>query len=679
MKTKLLLLTFFFSSMISAQTKISDTTDIFELELRDLMNIEVTIASRKATTLRESPGIVLVITADEIRKSGARDLIDLLNSTPGFGFAADVQGVVGIGIRGLWAHEGKVLLMLDGVSLNEKQYNCTEFGSHFQLSQIKRIELIRGPGSAIYGGNAELGVINIITKEAGDINGFSLAANYGQMQKDFARRTLALSFGHTFKNNLQFAAHASGGQANRSDKDFTDFYGKTYSMADGNSTIKPMNFNASLKNKNLNIRLIADFYNLKQRDMFGSNVPSVYEPISTDFSTFVADVSYTFNLSEKFKLTPRFFHTRENTWKAEESDLQEYYNDPNSINYFPEAQFVNDVEVNSYNSALIFSYQPITDIYINGGAEMTFDKAEAFNSNFNFVNDNKEPTKTVNYNNFSPFVQAIFNTKYANFTGGFRFENHSAVGSTFVPRFGITRVFNKLHLKFLYANSFRAPSIMNIHFNKDIKPEKTTVYEIEAGYEFTPEVFFTANAFDITVSDAIIYRSDETLGDTYSNYAQTGSRGFELELKIKKAHHYAYFSYSFYSPADKNEVGIYQVPDNKNLLLAFAAHKFSLNYNWQFKKLTVSPSFVFLSERYAYTHYDANQEPVIEKFNPTPLLNIYFLISNLGTKNLNLGFGVYDIFDKNYRFMQAYSGGHAPIPANGREVLARLTYSFSIK
>src|SRR5258706_15276835 len=105
-----------FSSAVHAQMADPmrrDSLSCSEMSLEDLMKVEVTVASRKALTTRESPGIVTLITEEEIRNSGAQDLMDILRMVPGFDFGVDVEGVVDVSVRGNWAHEGKVLLIID--------------------------------------------------------------------------------------------------------------------------------------------------------------------------------------------------------------------------------------------------------------------------------------------------------------------------------------------------------------------------------------------------------------------------------------------------------------------------------------------------------------------------------------------------------------------------------------
>ncbi|MBI5743888.1 MAG: Plug domain-containing protein, partial [Elusimicrobia bacterium] len=132
--------------------------------------------------LRETPGLVTVITREEIQAQGARDLIDVLKLVPEFDFGMDVQGNLGLGVRGNWANEGKVLLLWDGQVYNETLYSTIQF-DRFPVDQIEEIEIIKGPGSVLYGGFAELAVINVKTQSAKTLNGSSAFAAYGQGEK----------------------------------------------------------------------------------------------------------------------------------------------------------------------------------------------------------------------------------------------------------------------------------------------------------------------------------------------------------------------------------------------------------------------------------------------------------------------------------------------------------------
>src|SRR5687767_583455 len=150
-----------------------------ESELQKVLNQNLTVSSSKGLTTRETPGIISLVTNEEIQNSGARDLTDILRLLPGFDIAQDLQFVMGIGLRGNWANEGKVLVMMDGQPFNELLYQTVAVGNRFPVDAIERIEIIRGPGSAVYGGSAEYGVINIVTKAAESLNGVAVYGTAG--------------------------------------------------------------------------------------------------------------------------------------------------------------------------------------------------------------------------------------------------------------------------------------------------------------------------------------------------------------------------------------------------------------------------------------------------------------------------------------------------------------------
>ncbi len=154
-----------------------DSADDEAAMLELLLDAKVDVATRTSKSMRETPAVVTLVTRDEIAASGARTLADVLMTVPGFGFGVDVGQVVGVGFRGNWGHEGKVLLRIDGLELNETLYSTLQFGNHFPVDEIERVEIIRGPGSVIYGGYAELAVINVVSRKDAGGRGGGQAAN----------------------------------------------------------------------------------------------------------------------------------------------------------------------------------------------------------------------------------------------------------------------------------------------------------------------------------------------------------------------------------------------------------------------------------------------------------------------------------------------------------------------
>lgn len=121
---KAILLFWIFSPFCSLAQKDSLPTfynpefdELLQLERLDKGEPSVSIAGFKATTLRETPGIVTLITAEEIRNSGAKDLLDVMRMVPGFDFALDIQPV--LTVRGNGANEAKILFQVDGQQIND--------------------------------------------------------------------------------------------------------------------------------------------------------------------------------------------------------------------------------------------------------------------------------------------------------------------------------------------------------------------------------------------------------------------------------------------------------------------------------------------------------------------------------------------------------------------------------
>jgi len=219
--------------------------DISELSLEALLDKPIAVATATGTATRAAtaPAIVTVITREEIRDLGARDLIDVLRFVPGLDFTSDVEGVVGLAVRGITAIEGKALVMIDGMPINDLSYGNALFGNREAVDQIDHIEVIRGPGSTVYGGFAELAVINVVTHPDTPVDRVNASATYGQLPTTVGRLTGALQASHSF-GDLNVRGSVFTGTSVRSDGPYeVAGTGQTVNMAEY-STIRP--FNVSL-------------------------------------------------------------------------------------------------------------------------------------------------------------------------------------------------------------------------------------------------------------------------------------------------------------------------------------------------------------------------------------------------------------------------------------------------
>jgi iron complex outermembrane receptor protein len=173
------------SIAILAQTP--PAADLTQISLEDLMNVQVTSVSKKEQKLSQAGAAVYVIGQEDIRRSGATNIPDLLRQAPGVEVAQIDANTYAISIRGFNDRlADKVLVLIDGRTV----YTPTTSGVNWDqqdvpLEDIDRIEVIRGPGGTVWGANAVNGVINIITKNTADTKG-GLAVTGGGSQ-DTAR------------------------------------------------------------------------------------------------------------------------------------------------------------------------------------------------------------------------------------------------------------------------------------------------------------------------------------------------------------------------------------------------------------------------------------------------------------------------------------------------------------
>jgi iron complex outermembrane receptor protein len=147
--------------------------DLGRISLEDLMKIKITSASRKEERVDDTPAAVSVITQDDIRRSGIRALPEILRLVPGVQVAQINSSTWAVSIRGLNDQfSNKLLVLIDGRSIYERNFSGVFWDlEDVVLDDIDRIEVVRGPGGAVWGANAVNGVINIVTKSAKDTPG----------------------------------------------------------------------------------------------------------------------------------------------------------------------------------------------------------------------------------------------------------------------------------------------------------------------------------------------------------------------------------------------------------------------------------------------------------------------------------------------------------------------------
>ena len=658
-----------------------DTTDLANMSLEQLsrlksryaatdmeksINQAIEAASRKPLSMRRSPSIVSVITDEEIEKSGANDLMGILKMIPGVEFNVDVQGVVAISFRGMWANEGNILMQIDGQEINETAIAGLMFGNHYPVCHIKKIEFIRGPGSAIYGGYAEYAVINIILKNGSDLKGINVDGVGGQMSSTYSRQDVGVSMGNKV-NDFTYAVSGFIGRGQRSDFDYSDINHSTFSMKN-NSNLNPHFFNANLSYKHLSLVCIYDNYQCTTRDGY---ISALSRPYPCNFLSYMAELKYTTQLGKKTTFISQVSYKHSVPWTFNGQPLPI----DSSYGYYK-------ILADRYRFNFMVNYDPVSWLKTTAGIEGFFDDAYKPNGQV-FEASN---TDRVNYFNYAPFVQLLLKSALANVTVGARYDVSTSFGSAFNPRLGITKRLGAFNFKLLYASSFRAPSIEDIQYainGVKLKPEESNTLEFETSIKLTRKMFLSFNVFNITTYNAIRYfvKMDSIVTGDPNGYRNTnkviGSKGIEAEYNYKTSFGFAKIAYSFYTVAGKGVDSANEVSSNKDATLGTAQNKLTVLLSINAGKYCyVSPSLNFLGQRYGYSALDANGNGILTEYPAQTQLNLY-LGSHRLIRNTDLGVGVNNITNEHILYLQAYNSLHGPLPGLGREFFIKFKYNFS--
>ena len=284
------------ASTIPMVANATDEQDLFSLSFEDLLNVQVDIASKTSETLSSVPSTMSVFSRKQIQALGVDNAYEVMNFVPGMqSTRGDWVGAVPKDhARGVYLDSGNVLVMINGERVNESSFGkASVYMPYIPIEIIEKIEFIRGPGSALYGSNAFLGVMNIVTSKE--------------------RNTLQLVVG----NNGRYGAT---GQFNTSLSDDTALFASfSYDQKDGESypqgvkdPLEALYLEAGVDYKKLQLRAR---YNETSLDEFLNLAGYSTQNQHTSDNTFVG-VKYNWINNDKLKLDSSYSYTKHNISSA---------------------------------------------------------------------------------------------------------------------------------------------------------------------------------------------------------------------------------------------------------------------------------------------------------------------------------------------------------------------------
>lgn len=638
----------------------------------DLMNSPVTVTTRKQRALRDAPGVVTVITRDDIMASGARDLAEVLEFVPGLQFGVDVEGALGPIVRGQWGTEGKVLLLVDGLEMNERLYGTNQWGMGLPVELIERIEVIRGPGSVVYGGFAELAVIQVTTVRPATLEGLELHGSGALMDTRFGRGGGAVAFGRVLSEDLAVSVAGARAHGAMSPGTYTPPSG-----LDGATGPRDLSgarqdarwLDAAVTYGGLSLRLLYDGQSHDTLDAYGEGLERASE---LSFTGYFVEAEYRWVATEALTLTPHAGFKRQQPWRSADADLSTFYRKT----------------VDTYDGGLTLDAALLQDLDVQVAAEVSHDRARLDDDRLLGTQRRFAGEESLTVSHGTAYAQAIWHPELLTLVAGLRGDWSDAHTGTVVPRMGVLWHKDRFFVKGLASMAYRAPALENVGLAgpEDVQPERTAIFEAEAGYTIPYAFALTVNAYEMELMDPIVFTYDAQLGgEMYANERPTGTRGVEVVQRTMGYWGQTEVSYSRYTADGLNRVHRYAVPGDASALLGAAQHKVAFRGRFLLPgRVTVGPSGIFTSERPAvvgnmpWAAEPDGREPRIRVEPPTLRLNLFVSFTPPGVEGLYVGAGGFDLTDSGHRWVQPHDSGHAPMPGAGREWVLKVGYALPL-
>jgi len=641
------------------QNSTQDTAKpIGDVSLEELGNIQVYGASKRLQNTSDAPASVTVITADEIQKYGYRTLADVLQSVSGFYITYDRDytfvGVRGFGRLGDW--NTRILLLIDGHRTNNNILGQSMIGSEFlvDVDLIERVEIIRGPSSSLYGADAFLAVINVITRKAPQLKGLELSlapASFGTYQG-------RASYGGQFKGidlMLSGTFYNSQGQ--------TLFFPQFGIPATNNGVTRNTDFESFQ-----HILTTISFHGFTLQGLFSARdkaVPTGYfgavfndpRTINLDSHQYF-DLSYLHSISENWGLTARTSY--------DQARLQGPVVLPTGLPGGSTTVDTFSFRGNWWNGDAKLSGTLFEKHRVTLGTEVTNnlrqDQGNSIDNTFTADHASSVVWALYGQDEFSVASRLTL-------SAGVRYDHYSNFGGSTNPRVGlIYHLFHPTTLKLLYGTAFRAPvpyeitpdfgSVYddNLHLGPEHIRSVEGVVEQAIGQHFT----LSGSVFRNSIRDLISLQAETDGQLMYVNSASANATGVEVELAAHLAS--GLQGRAGYSYVNAEEPTTHQILNNSPQHLG----KLNLSIPLVQKRL-----FASLDAQYTSSALTLAGNTV----SGFAVFNVTLLGHTLG-RHLDVSASVYNLLDKKYFNPGRPEDPEDSIQQDGRNFRIKLTGRF---
>jgi len=630
--------------------------DLTKLSLEELMEIPVPTvfaASKLEQKITAAPSSVTIVTSDEIKKYGDRTLADVLQSVQGMQVSYD-RNYAFLGTRGinLGDFNSRVLVMIDGHRVNNNLTDGAFIDTAFILDVdlIDRVEIIRGPGSVLYGNNAFFGVINVITRKGSQLNGPEFSGEYASYDTAKARVT----YGKLFTNGIQLLL---SGSLYDSEGASRLFY-KEFNTPDQNNGVATHRDDDSFG---------SFFGSLSYRDFTLQGAT-----VSREKGNPTAQYSTTFNDPRLRTVDDRSYTTLK--YAHEFPDLfdvtaQVYYDRNDfSIGYPVATTLFREEQAGEWWGAELQLNKRLWDRHtVTAGAEYRDDfrqQRRLFDSNTGqvFTDIHRERQ------NYGLYLQGEFEilTNLLHFDAGVRYDQYGNFAPTTNPRLALLYdPFAQSTFKAIYGTAFRAPNFLELSDPRfqDIGPEKITSYELVYEQGIGNHLRSSLSGFYNQMDHLIAFENGR-----FQNF-NAEARGVEVALAASWTNGLSgRASYTFQET--ENLSSPEELPDSPKHLL-----KFNLSAPLIREKVFASLEFQYTSKRHTVFTTSTGETVPGEDASGFGIVNFTLFSQNL-VKNLEVSASIYNLLDRQYSDPATRFHAQDLIEQNGRSFRVKLTYRF---
>lgn len=640
------------------QAQESQLSDLTSLSVEDLARVRLSTASRYLTDPRKAPASITSIDAEEIKKQGWRTLGELLRSVPGFYTAYD-RTYTYLGVRGFLQsgnYNARVLLLVDGHRMNENIYDSALIGTEFPLdmSNIDHVEILRGPGSSLFGTNAELAVVNVFTRRPGRHSGIQVSSE--------ARSQL----GRLFEAGLTFRLGRTDGLISGS-----------MFRSNGVNRLYFPEFDSPMTNYGVAENLDGDRYahifgvirsgQLRIEGAFGKRDKIV--PTASFETIFAAPSNRSID-------TRSYIDARYSRQFGLDTDLElrvyyDAYRFYGSYPYEGDSPGQRVLQINASSAdwggfeAVLGRKLGAHRIVAGASGEYNFrvEQQNYYLGQPPFLDDHRRPAIAA------LFGEAELNPKqWLSLNLGGRVDKYSSYGTSLSPRAAVMFLPTpRTTVKYVFARAFLAPDPYNEFYvnqinvttaNPHLRPETIATHTIIFQQAPTPWLKWAASAFRSDLDGTIEESSDPVTGETkFVNEKGDSSRGLEFELTAKSSSNWTARTSYVFTNVQEGEAA--SIANNAPTHVA------------KFAGIAPLSSHASLGLETLFTSRQTSFQG--SSIGSSFLTNGTLSTSRLG-KGWELSASCYNLFDRRWSTPTGPEVVQSAIPQDGRTLRFRITY-----